>query len=65
MTRFGRVPQGTAAEFGKSLLKSAERQTRAVVEILISGSPQDFGKVVAEETEKWAKVIKTGGVALE
>jgi len=33
--------------------------------IIISGSPQDFGKVVAEETEKWAKVIKTGGVALE
>jgi tripartite-type tricarboxylate transporter receptor subunit TctC len=33
--------------------------------MLIAGSPQDFGKVVAEETEKWAKVIKTGGVALE
>jgi tripartite-type tricarboxylate transporter receptor subunit TctC len=33
--------------------------------ILIPGSPADFGKVVAEETEKWAKVIKAGGVALE
>ena len=33
--------------------------------MLIAGTPDDFGKVVAEETDKWAKVIKTGGVALE
>jgi tripartite-type tricarboxylate transporter receptor subunit TctC len=33
--------------------------------MLIPGTPEDFGKVVAEETDKWAKVIKTGGVALE
>jgi tripartite-type tricarboxylate transporter receptor subunit TctC len=33
--------------------------------MLIPGTPADFGKVVAEETDKWAKVIKTGGVALE
>ena len=32
---------------------------------LIAGSPADFGKVVAEETAKWEKVIKTGGVTLE
>ena len=31
----------------------------------ISGSPADFGKIVAAETDKWANVIKTGGVALE
>jgi tripartite-type tricarboxylate transporter receptor subunit TctC len=29
------------------------------------GSPADFGRVVSEETEKWAKVIKSGGVTLE
>jgi tripartite-type tricarboxylate transporter receptor subunit TctC len=33
--------------------------------MLIPGTPADFGKVVADETDKWAKVIKTGGVALE
>jgi tripartite-type tricarboxylate transporter receptor subunit TctC len=33
--------------------------------MLIPGTPADFGKVVADETDKWAKVIKAGGVALE
>jgi len=33
--------------------------------IPIPGSPADFGRVVSEETEKWAKVIKSGGVTLE
>jgi hypothetical protein len=25
---------------------------------VIPGSPADFGKLIAEETEKWAKVVK-------
>jgi tripartite-type tricarboxylate transporter receptor subunit TctC len=33
--------------------------------MLTPGTPADFGKLVAGETDKWAKVIKTGGVALE
>ena len=33
--------------------------------ILIPGSPADFGRLVAAETDKWAKVIKEGGVSLE
>jgi tripartite-type tricarboxylate transporter receptor subunit TctC len=33
--------------------------------MLLPGTPADFGKIVAEETDKWAKVIKTGGVQLE
>ena len=33
--------------------------------MLIPGTPDDFGKVVADETDKWAKVIKAGGVSLE
>jgi tripartite-type tricarboxylate transporter receptor subunit TctC len=33
--------------------------------VLIPGSPADFGKLVAAETDKWAKVIKEGGVSLE
>ena len=28
---------------------------------VISGSPADFGKLIAEETEKWAKVVKLSG----
>lgn len=29
--------------------------------MLINGTPQEFGKVVADETEKWAKVVKFSG----
>jgi tripartite-type tricarboxylate transporter receptor subunit TctC len=28
---------------------------------VLSGSPADFGKLIAEETEKWAKVVKFSG----
>ena len=28
---------------------------------LIAGSPADFGKLIAEETEKWAKVVRFSG----
>jgi hypothetical protein len=27
-----------------------------------AGSPSDFGRLIAEETEKWAKVIKFAGI---
>jgi tripartite-type tricarboxylate transporter receptor subunit TctC len=30
--------------------------------IEIAGSPVDFGKLIAEETEKWAKVIRAAGI---
>ena len=33
--------------------------------MMIPGSPTEFGKLISEETEKWAKVIKSGGVSLE
>jgi hypothetical protein len=29
---------------------------------VIVGSPADFGKLIAEETEKWAKVIRAANV---
>ena len=32
---------------------------------VISGSPQDFRKFVAEETEKWGKVVKFAGIKPE
>jgi tripartite-type tricarboxylate transporter receptor subunit TctC len=68
------VPAGTPPEIIDKLNKEINaaladpRIKQRLAELggmLIPGSPQDFGKVVAEETEKWAKVIKTGGVALE
>jgi tripartite-type tricarboxylate transporter receptor subunit TctC len=30
--------------------------------IVLGGSPADFGKLVADETEKWAKVIRIAGI---
>jgi hypothetical protein len=27
---------------------------------VLAGSPADFGKLIADETEKWAKVVKQG-----
>ena len=31
----------------------------------IAGSPTDFGKLIAEETEKWGKVVKFAGIKAE
>jgi tripartite-type tricarboxylate transporter receptor subunit TctC len=28
---------------------------------VLTGSPADFGKLIVEETEKWAKVVKFSG----
>ena len=33
--------------------------------IAIGGSPADFGKVIADETEKWGKVIRAGNIKAE
>jgi tripartite-type tricarboxylate transporter receptor subunit TctC len=30
--------------------------------IALPGSPADFGKLIAEETEKWGEVIRTGHI---
>ena len=29
---------------------------------LLTGSPADFGKLIADETEKWGKVVKFVGI---
>jgi len=33
--------------------------------VIIRGTPEDFGKIVAEETEKWGKVVKATGASAE
>ena len=32
---------------------------------LIPGTPEDFGKIIAQETDKWAKVVKATGATAE
>jgi hypothetical protein len=32
---------------------------------VIAGSPADFGKLIADETEKWGKVIRAGNIQPE
>jgi tripartite-type tricarboxylate transporter receptor subunit TctC len=33
--------------------------------MIVPGSPDDFGKLVSDETEKWARVIKFAGIKPE
>ena len=30
----------------------------------IAGTPEDFGKIIASETEKWAKVVEFSGASV-
>jgi tripartite-type tricarboxylate transporter receptor subunit TctC len=64
------VPKGTPAEIIDKLNKEmnaalADPKIKARLADLggmsLAGSPADFGKVIAEETEKWAKVVKFSG----
>jgi tripartite-type tricarboxylate transporter receptor subunit TctC len=67
------VPKGTPADVIDKLNKEVnavlrdEKVKARLAELggnLIAGTPADFGKVVAEETDKWAKVIKSANVQL-
>jgi tripartite-type tricarboxylate transporter receptor subunit TctC len=33
--------------------------------VLIAGTPEDFGKIIVSETEKWSKVVKATGATAE
>ena len=68
------VPKGTPPEIVDKLNKEinaalADPNIKARLAdlggMLTPGTPADFGKLVAAETEKWAKVIKDGHIALE
>jgi hypothetical protein len=32
---------------------------------VLTGSPTDFGKLIADETEKWGKVIRAANIKAE
>jgi tripartite-type tricarboxylate transporter receptor subunit TctC len=64
------VPKGTPAEIIEKLNAAvnaglADPKLKARLTDLggsmLAGTPTDFGKVIAEETEKWAKVVKFSG----
>ena len=64
------APKRTAAEIVDKLNKEinaglADSKMRARVAdmggTVLAGSPADFGKLIAEETEKWGKVVKFSG----
>jgi tripartite-type tricarboxylate transporter receptor subunit TctC len=68
------VPKGTPAdvidrlnhEINAALADAAMKVKLAELGgMLTPGSPAEFGRTVAEETDKWAKVINSGGVTLE
>jgi hypothetical protein len=46
------------------LVPSLGRSGRAASQST-GGSPADFGKLIAEETEKWGKVVKFSGAKAE
>ena len=68
------APKGTPTE----IVELLNRQTNAGLNdpmirtrladmggMLLSGSPTDFGKLIADETEKWGKVIRAANIKAE
>jgi tripartite-type tricarboxylate transporter receptor subunit TctC len=60
----GGIPQATEQEINAGL---ADPKLKARLADLggtvIAGSPADFGRLLADETEKWAKVVKFAGIS--
>jgi tripartite-type tricarboxylate transporter receptor subunit TctC len=68
------APKNTAADVIEKLNKAinaalADPAMKArladVGATILVGSPADFGKLIADETEKWAKVIKFANIKPE
>jgi len=65
------APRNTPAEIVETLNKAvnaglADPKVKKQLDdqggIEMAGTPADFGKLIADETEKWAKVIKFAGI---
>jgi tripartite-type tricarboxylate transporter receptor subunit TctC len=65
------APRNTPVEVIEKLNKMtnaglADRKVKARLDdlggIALTGSPSDFGKLIAEETDKWGKVVKFAGI---
>ena len=68
------APKNTAAEIVDRLNKEinaalADPKLKARLADLggtpLPGSPADFGKLIADETEKWGRVIRAAGIKAE
>ena len=68
------APKGTPAEIVEKLNKEinaalADGKTRErLIDLgcaVFAGSPADFGRFIADDTEKWGKVVKLAGIRPE
>ena len=69
------APKGTPAgdhrqaqqgdQRGAQRSRSCRKKLAELGGMLMPGTPADFGKVIAEETEKWGKVVKFSGATPE
>ena len=63
------VTCGAIGRVGEINAILADQKTKAQLEDLglrvLSGSPADFRKLIAEDTEKWAKVVKFAGITAD
>jgi tripartite-type tricarboxylate transporter receptor subunit TctC len=68
------APKGTPREIVEALNKAvnavladpvAKKRFAEVGAILLPGSAADFGKLLADETEKWGKVVKFAGAKVD
>jgi tripartite-type tricarboxylate transporter receptor subunit TctC len=65
-----KTPQDIVERLNKEInIAIAEPKMRARLAALggepLPGSPADFGKLIADETEKWAKVVRAAGIKPE
>jgi tripartite-type tricarboxylate transporter receptor subunit TctC len=68
------VPKGTPVEIIATLNKAAnevlaepmiKQRLSELGAITMAGTPEDFGKIIQAETEKWEKVVKFAGAKVE
>src|SRR6516164_9564460 len=59
------APKNTPADIIGTLNKEVNARLAELGATALPGSPADFGKLIADETEKWGKVVKFVGVKRE